>query len=145
LEFLLELNSYFGANTLEDPEIQRWLEANGKELSFIYVPDLFSYDLHLTVPMAEYCYDVIAAEKPFPTHLAVVPELFMLAFKNKNREQRLVIYGGFLDHLKSWQAQAMMQLRRFPFMYNWEGRLLDCVQKYRAHHPAVAQSGERRA
>jgi hypothetical protein len=139
LEFLIEFNSYLGTNSINDAGIQRWLEANSGDLSFIYNPDLFSYDLHWTVPMAERCYDLIAADKPFPAYLAVEPALFELAFKDKNRDQRLSIYGGFLHHLKSWQATVMMQgFRRFPFMYNWEGRLLEIVQKYKAQLPKKA-------
>jgi hypothetical protein len=136
LEFILELNSYFGTNSLNDARIQRWLEVNLGDVSFVYHPDLLSYDLHWTAPMAERCYDLIASEKPFPAHLAAEPALFELAFKDKNRDQRLLIYGGFLNHLKSWQATAMMQgLHRFPFMYNWEGRLLEIVQKYKSQLP----------
>ena len=86
--------------------------------------------------MAERCYDFIASDKPFPTHLAVEPKLFELAFLGKSRDQRLLIYGGFLHHLKSWQAETMMHgLRRFPFTYNWQGRLLEIVQKYKAQLP----------
>jgi hypothetical protein len=136
LEFLVEFNSYLGTNTLNDARIQRWLEANIGDVSFVYNPDFFSYDLHWTVPMAERCYDLIASDKPFPAYLAVEPALFELAFKDKNRDQRLSIYGGFLHHLKSWQANVMMQgFRRFPFMYDWEGRLREIVQKYKDQLP----------
>lgn len=89
--------------------------------------------------MAERCYDLIASEKPFPADLAVEPALFELAFKDKNRDQRLLIYGGFLNYLKSWQATTMFQqFRRFPFMYDWEGRLLEIVQKYKEQLPKRA-------
>ena len=139
LEFLLEFNSYFGTNSLNDARIQRWLETNAGDRSFGYNPDLFGYDLHWTVPMAERCYDLIASEKPFPADLAVEPALFELAFKDKNRDQRLLIYGGFLNYLKSWQATTMFQqFRRFPFMYDWEGRLLEIVQKYKEQLPKRA-------
>jgi hypothetical protein len=136
-EFLLEFNSYFGTNTLNDPGIQRWVEASAKDVSFVYIPDLLSQDLHWTVPMAERIYDIVAAEKPFPTHLAVDPALLEVAFKGKNRDQRLLIYGGFLHYLKAWQATTMFQsFRRFPFMYDWTGRLLAIVQKYKEQLPA---------
>jgi hypothetical protein len=62
LEFVLELNSYLGTNTVNDSKIQASLEANGKRRSFIYNPDFYSYDLRCTVPMAERCYDAIARQ-----------------------------------------------------------------------------------
>lgn len=137
LEFLLEWDSYFGMNTFDDPKIKQWLAANGQDKSFLYLPDLFSYRLNLTVPMAEKCYDVIAADKLFPSELEVEPTLFQLAFKDKNREQRLLIYGGFLYHLKGWQGEIMFKhFRRFPCMYNWEGRLLEIVEKFKNQLPS---------
>jgi hypothetical protein len=135
LEFVLELNSYLGTNIIQDSKIQAWLEVNGKTRSFIYNPDFYSYDLRWAVPMAERCYDAIASDKPFPSHLAVDPALFELAFKGRTRDQRLLIYGGYLYHLKHWQAQAMVQFRRFPFMFSWEGRLLEISQKYKDQLP----------
>jgi hypothetical protein len=136
LEFLLELNSYLGTDTLDDPKIKKWLEANGSGISFLYNPDLFAYDLHWTVPMAERCYELIATDKPFPSYLAVEPTLFALAFSDKNREQRLLMYGGFLYHLKVWQADIRFHgFRRFPFTYSWEGRLMGIVEKYKEQLP----------
>ncbi len=135
LEFVLELNSYLGTNGVADPELQRWLETNRQNTTFFYVPDLYAYDLQRTVRMAERCYDLIASDKPFPADLAVEPALFALAFKQKTRDQRLLIYGGFLHHLRTWQETAMLQQRRFPFSYNWEGRLLEIVKRYREQLP----------
>jgi len=109
LEFLLEFNSYLGTDTINDPNIKQWLEGKSRDISFVYVPDLFNYDLHWTVPMAERCYDLIAADKPFPPYLAIEPTLFAQIFKERNREQRLLIYAGFLYHLKVWQEKIMFQ------------------------------------
>jgi len=136
LEFLLELNSYLGTNAIKDPKISQWLEINSRGISFDYNPDLYAYDLHWTVPMAERLYDLIAAEKAFPSYLAIEPKLFDLVFKDKNREQRLLVYGGFLYHLKVWQEQVMFQLfHHWPFGYTWEGRLRDIEEKYEAQLP----------
>jgi hypothetical protein len=140
LEFLLELNSYFGVNTVGDPKLKQWLESNAHDLSFIYTPDLFSYDLHWTKPVAEACYDRIAESDDFPKYLAVEPALFEIAFKGKTREQRLLIYGGFLNHLKAWQGDVMMAFRRFPFMYIWEGRLKDIYEEYKKRAPAKTRN-----
>ena len=141
LEFLLELNSYFGTNTLGDPKLRRWLESNAQDTSFRYNPDLFSYDLHWTKPAAELCYDRIAEGEVFPKHLTVEPALFDLVFKGKSREQRLLIYGGFLTHLLVWQGQMMMARRRIPFMYVWEGRLRDAYEEYKKS-ATTAKAGE---
>lgn len=89
-----------------------------------------------TVPMAERLYDLIAAGKPFPSYLTVDPTLLALAFKDKNREQQLVAYGGFLHHLEVWQDKSVFrEFGRWPFMYDWEGRLKEVVEKYKEQIP----------
>ena len=55
LEFLLELNSYLGINSVGNPKIAKWLETNAEELSYTRF-DLYMYELYLTAPMAETCY-----------------------------------------------------------------------------------------
>jgi hypothetical protein len=136
LEFLVELNSYLGTGAINDPNITRWLDINGRGASYIYNPDLFAYDLQRTLPMAERCYESIAADKPFPSYLMVEPRLFVLAFKDKTREQRLSVYAGFLNHLKVWQDKIMFEgFRRWPFMYDWDGRLGEIVEKYKEQLP----------
>jgi hypothetical protein len=62
----------------------------------------------------------------------VLPKLLAAEFKNKTRDRRLLLYAEFLDNLKAWQAQVMMQqFHRFPFMSSWRGRLADAIQTYR--------------
>lgn len=132
LELLLEFNSYLG-NSVNESELKKWLDANAGDLNFYYVPDLFSNSLELTVPMAERCYDVVAAQdKSSPSQYEIAPFLFAVAFGSKNLDQRQIIYGGFLDKTKAWQSQTMMQqFQRFPFMFTWQGRLGSFVKKYR--------------
>jgi hypothetical protein len=132
LELLLEFNSYLG-NSVNENELKKWLDANAGDLNFYYVPDLFSNSLELTVPMAERCYDVVAAQdKSSPSQYEIAPFLFAVVFGSKNLDQRQIIYGGFLDKTKAWQSQTMMQqFQRFPFMFTWQGRLGSFVKKYR--------------
>jgi hypothetical protein len=130
LEFLLELNSYFGMNAMEDLNIDHWLKTRGRDESFSYNPDLFAYGLHCTARIAEQCYELISRDAAFPSYLAVEPVLFELAFKGKSREERLLIYGGVLHGLRTSLAQFMMQRRRFALGYGWQGRLRELVQKY---------------
>ena len=132
LELLLEFNSYLG-NSVNESELRKWLDANAGDLNFYYVPDLFSNSLELTVPMAERCYDVVAAQdKSSPSQYEIAPFLFAVVFGSKNLDQRQIIYGGFLDKTKAWQSQTMMQqFQRFPFMFTWQGRLGSFVKKYR--------------
>jgi len=131
LEFLLEFNSYLGINSAGDPKIAKWLEINAEGVSYIYVPDLYTYELYRTAPMAEACYDFISSDEPFPEYLTVEPSLFKLAFSGKTRDERLLIYGGFLYHLKTWQGKVRFHnFRLFPFTYNWPGRLLQASDRY---------------
>jgi len=68
------------------------------------------------------------------------PGLFATMLKKKSRERRVFLYGEFLDNLKAWQSQVMMQqFRRFPFMFSWQGRLSDAVLKYREQRPKQGQ------
>jgi hypothetical protein len=52
-----------------------------------------------------------------------------LVFKGKTAQQRLLFVGCFLEHLSSWQAQVMMEQNRFPFMFEWQGRLKQIVEQ----------------
>lgn len=118
-------------NSIRDPKVAHWLETNGRDLSFLYIPDLFTYPLNWTALMAERCYDLFVSSEPFAAHLSVEPSLFEAVLRNKSGEQRLLIYGGFLYNLKAWQGKVMLEVfRRFPFTYNWEGRLREIVYKY---------------
>jgi hypothetical protein len=58
--------------------------------------------------------------------------LFLVVFGSIPAPKRLEIYGGFLHHLKVWQARYMREaLGRFGFMWDWEGRLKEIVQAFR--------------
>jgi hypothetical protein len=109
---------------------------NLTDRTFSYIPDLYAYDLHWTVPMAERCYGLIAADKPFPPYLTVEPALFGHAFTGRDREERLLIYGAFLWHLEEWQEKFMFErFHHWSFMHSWEGHLREVVEKYRAQLP----------
>ncbi len=126
LEFLLELNSYLGMNTLKDSRLGEWLRANvDSDIKFDYTPDLYAEDLQATVPMAERLYDVVAKGAPFPVYLFVDPRMPMQLFGSLPEvKRRMEVYGGFLLHLKLWQQNYRFQgLRRWPYMWDWRGRL----------------------
>jgi hypothetical protein len=132
LEFLLELNSYFGINSLQSPQLEQFISESLPDIGFRYLADLYSQDLQATVPMAEVLYDVFSNNQPFPRHLAVNTQLFDRVLGNMQAAQRLQIYAGFLFHLKQWQSEYMLQgLRRHPYFYNWQGRLERIVLEYR--------------
>jgi hypothetical protein len=82
------------------------------------------------VPIAEQFYDTLVAGSDFPDELLIEKRAGDLIFKGKDAQERLLFLSGFLAHLKSSQAQMMMQQRRFPFMFSWEGRLKVIVDKY---------------
>jgi len=134
LEFLLEFNSHLATNSVNSPQLGEWLEAHASHAWFSYGPDLFNDTLELTVPMAERLYDVVVSQDPSPSPYEILPHLFATEFKGLNHDNRLLVYGQFIDGLRTGQAQARMQgFRRFPFMFSWQGRLGDAVQKYRDH------------
>jgi hypothetical protein len=52
-----------------------------------------------------------------------------LIFKKKAAQDRLFFLGCFLAYLKSSQAKMMMEQQRFPFMFDWRGRLKTIVDR----------------
>ena len=101
-------------------------------MHFGYIPDLYSRDLQVTVPMAEQIYDIFAGTQSFPRHLAVDARLFDRVLTNLKPHERLDIYAAFLDHLKKWQSDYLFQVfRRFGYYYNWQGRLAQVVRVHR--------------
>ncbi len=136
LEFLLELNSYFGNNSLGNPHLERFIAENFSDVAFNYLPDLYSQDLEATVPMAEVFYDIFNTNQAFPPYLAVDSRMFDRVLADMQPSTRLQVYAAFLFHLKKWQSEYMLQgLRRHPFSYNWPGRLEKIVREYREHKP----------
>jgi hypothetical protein len=131
LEFLLELNSYFGTNTLRNSNLEKFLSVNPLDLAFRYVPDLYSQDLQATAPMAELVYDIFVSNQPFPSHLAVDKRIFDRVLVDMQPSVRLQTYAGFLFHLKEWQSEFMFKvLQRHPFFYSWHGRLEKIMLEY---------------
>jgi VWFA-related protein len=121
LEFILEFNSYVlevvkpeGIFRLEDPDRKRY---------FAYEPDFWANRLDDTVPIAELFYDALAAGPRVPAGCGIDERAIDLTFKRMAAHDRLLFLGGFLTHLKSWQAGVMLRASRFPFMFDWEGRL----------------------
>jgi len=141
LEFLLEFNSHVATNAVRDPELQGWIKVNVSHIYYSYVPDLFAQSLQLAIPMADKLYDAILVTDPSPSPYEIAPGLFAAIWKKKTHDRRVYLYGEFLDNLKAWQSQTMMQsFRRFPFMFSWQGRLAEAVLKYREQRPKPTQN-----
>ena len=121
LEFILEFNSYIfeGVNI---PEVKKLQEGLGDK-HFAYLPDFWASRLDPVVPIADHFYDALAKTEDFPGEFAVEKAAMDLVFKGKDGQRRLLFLGCYLVHLKSSQAQMMMQQHRFPFMFDWDGRL----------------------
>jgi hypothetical protein len=128
LEFILEFNSYIFM-AVKNAEIQKLREKLGNKY-FAYVPDFWASRLDATVSIAEQFYEALAGPG-FPPEFAVEQQGIDVIFKGKEPKERLPFLGGYLVHLQSWQAQAMMQFNRFPFMFEWHGRLGDIANAYR--------------
>jgi hypothetical protein len=127
LEFILEFNSYIfeGVNI---PEIQKLRETLGN-IYFPYLPDFWTSRLDPILPMAERFYDVLSRSDDFPSEFTIEKKAMDLIFKKKGAQDRLLFLGCFLGHLRSSQAQMMMEQNRFPFMFEWQGRLKAIVDR----------------
>jgi len=122
LEFILEFNSYV-FEAVKHPEIGKLKQKLGNRY-FGYEPDFWASRLDETVPIAELFYDALAADRGFPPEFTILEQAIDLVLKGKGTQDRLLFLGGFLAHLKAWQAEVMMhQFSRFPFMFDWPGRL----------------------
>jgi len=127
LEFILEFNSYIFEG-VRIPEIQEFRETLGN-IYFAYLPDFWTSRLDPMLPMAERFYDILTRTDEFPLEFAIEKKAADLIFKEKTVQERLLFLGCFLAHLRSWQAREMMQLNRFPFMFEWQGRLKAIVDR----------------
>ena len=127
LEFILEFNSYIfeGVNI---PQVKK-LQANLGDTYFGYLPDFWTRRLDPILPMAERFYDAFNRTDDFPPEFAVEKKAMDLIFKGKTAQERLLFLGCFLAHLRSWQAKVMMEQNRFPFMFEWQGRLKAIVER----------------
>jgi hypothetical protein len=127
LEFILEFNSYFfeGVNI---PEVKAFQEKLGNRY-FAYLPDFWTSRLDPVVPIAETFYDTLSRSDDFPGEFAIEKRAADLIFKGKSTQERLLFLGCFLAHLKSSQGKMMMEQHRFPFMFEWEGRLKVIVDR----------------
>jgi hypothetical protein len=127
LEFILELNSYIFEG-LRIPEVQEFRETLGN-IYFAYLPDFWTSRLDPVVPIAERFYDILSQSDEFPPEFAIDKKAMDLIFKKKAAQDRLLFLGCFLAHLKSSQAKMMMEQHRFPFMFDWQGRLKAIVDR----------------
>jgi hypothetical protein len=127
LEFILEFNSYIfeGVNI---PQVKKLQESLGN-IYFAYLPDFWTRRLDPILPMAERFYDAVNRSDDFPQEFAVEKKAMDLIFKGKTASERLLFLGCFLAHLRSWQAKVMMEQNRFPFMFEWQGRLKAIVDR----------------
>jgi hypothetical protein len=129
LEFVLEFNSYV-FEVVQNPQVNKLREEWGGRV-FGYLPDFWANHLDPVVPLAEQLYDILKACSNFPSDLAIEKHAFDLILTPLSADGRLLFLGGFLGHLRTWQAQAMMQQRRFPFLFEWPARLKAIVDAHR--------------
>jgi hypothetical protein len=127
LEFILEFNSYIFEG-VRIPEVLELRETLGN-IYFAYLPDFWTSRLDPVVPIAERFYDILSQSDEFPEEFSIDKKAMDLVFKKKAAQDRLLFLGCFLAHLKSSQAKMMMEQQRFPFMFDWQGRLKTIVDR----------------
>ena len=139
LEFLLQFNSHVAlSKTLNFKGGSRLTSAISITATFPTYSrtaqnSRFPWQTSFTTPYSS------PTQSPSPYEIA--PGLFAAFWKRKTRDRRVYLYGEFLDNLKAWQSQTMMQsFRRFPFMFPRQGRLADAVLKYREQRPKPTQN-----
>jgi hypothetical protein len=76
-----------------------------------------------------------------PQEFAIEKKAADLIFKGKTAPERLLFLGCFLASLRSWQAKVMLEQNRFPFMFEWQGRLKAIVDRCKETKAAAQQTG----
>lgn len=130
LEFILEFNSWLCQNPLNDNAVAGYLKTAIKDQNLGYNPDLFAYSLQETAPIANQFYEDISTKRFPDPQYEIVPKLIELTFDKKS--DPLSVLGAFLWHLLGWQSSWMLSNRRFPYHFNYEGRLAELVAKQKA-------------
>lgn len=128
LEFILELNSYLliqYRSPITDEFRQSFPEKRTD-----YLPDFWNTPLRFAIPTAEQILKLLV-DQGLPSYIAIEPQIAAAVFGEMSKEEREVFYGGFLNQLKTWQDQAMMQQMRFPFLLTWPPRLQSAIDQYK--------------
>jgi len=128
LEFILDFNSYIFEGVII-PEVKALWQTLGN-IGFAYIPDFWASRLDGVVPMADQFYDFLARSDEFPAELAINRAAMDLVFRKRSVQERLLFLGGFLAYLRKSQGQMMLQQNRFPYMFEWAGRLKTIVDQY---------------
>ena len=126
MEFILEFNSYVFV-TSGNKRVKEFQQELGDK-SFTYLPDFWASRLDPCVPLAEQFYDILLVEPTLPADFTIEAKAVDLVFEDEKSGQRLLFLGGYLR--KSFQSQAMLQANRFPFMFDWGGRLGRIVKAF---------------
>jgi hypothetical protein len=95
------------------------------------VPDFWNTPLRLAIPTAEQIFSQLI-EQGLPADLAIEPQIAAAVFAVMSKAEREVFFGAFLNQLKTWQDQAMMQQMRFPFLLAWPPRLQSAIDQFKS-------------
>ncbi len=129
LEFILEFNSYVFVSS-GSKKVKKFQQELGDK-SFTYLPDFWASRLDPCVPIAEHFYDVLRVEPSLPRHFTIEKGAVDLVLNPQDSAQRLRFLGGYLESLRTFQSTSMLQANRFPFMFEWGGRLGELVKAFR--------------
>jgi hypothetical protein len=132
LEFILEFNSYLLVQ-YRSPETDRFRQSFPDKRTD-YLPDFWNTPLRFAIPTAERIFRLLV-DDGFPSYLAIEPQVIDTVFRAMSKLEREVFFGEFLNQLKAWQDQAMMQQMRSPFLLSWPARLQTAIDQYKSCQP----------
>lgn len=137
LEFVLEFNSYLLVQYRSSATDE--FRQSFPEKRTDYLPDFWNTPLRFAVPIAEQVLKLLAADE-FPSYLVVEPGVAATVFGAMSKPQREVFFGEFLNQLKAWQDQTMMQQMRTPFLLSWPPCLQSTIDKYKSLQQSQSRS-----
>jgi hypothetical protein len=87
--------------------------------------------LRFAIPTADLILRLLVGDG-FPAYLAIEPQVVAAVFQSTSKQDREDFYGEFLNQLKTWQDQALMQQMRFSFSLTWPPRLQSAIDQYKS-------------
>jgi hypothetical protein len=136
LELILEMNSFLFLN-FDGPLLDKYREEH-PDRRFAYAPDFWRNPINPALQLAEDIFDSLHDKGEFPAELAVEPDIAKAVFSGMAQDDRIEFLGEFLQELKRWQGNVMMQRQRFPYLLEWGGKLKRAVDMYKTKKPEKA-------
>ena len=143
-EFILELNSFIGVGLGgKKARVEKWLNEFRPGVSFYYQSDLVLRDLRGVIPMAERIYEALerGPDDALICCITVDKTLTDILLKDATKDDRLLLLGRYLQHLRKAQADYYSSTNRLPRGISWGSKLESLIRAARKANGETGSSG----